>query len=64
VDSRILQGACQGLAVYPEGQTKVSKDQYFVLRDNRNNSQDSHPWGMLANRYIVGRVAEIKKAGG
>jgi signal peptidase I len=47
-------------AAYPYGVTKVPANDYFVLGDNRNNSQDSHLWGMLARKYIVGRVVSRK----
>jgi signal peptidase I len=49
--------------LYSEWPTRIPKHEYFVLGDNRNNSQDSHLWGMLAKRYIVGRVVGIKEAG-
>jgi signal peptidase I len=42
--------------IYSYSPTKVPRGDYFVLGDNRNNSDDSHLWGMLAKRYILGRV--------
>jgi hypothetical protein len=42
--------------LYPYSPSKVPRGDYFVLGDNRNNSDDSHLWGMLAKRYIIGRV--------
>jgi signal peptidase I len=43
-------------ALYTYGPARVPAGEYFVLGDNRNNSDDSHLWGMLAKRYIIGRV--------
>jgi signal peptidase I len=34
----------------------IPPDDYFVLGDNRNNSQDSHLWGLLPRHYIVGKA--------
>jgi signal peptidase I len=43
-------------ASYRWGPGVVGEDQYFVLGDNRNNSSDSHSWGMLPEELIVGRA--------
>jgi signal peptidase I len=34
----------------------VGPNEYCVLGDNRNNSSDSHTWGMLPRANIVGQA--------
>jgi signal peptidase I len=42
---------------YPK--TVVPQDFYFVMGDNRDNSQDSRYWGFLPRNYIKGRALMI-----
>lgn len=42
--------------VYKYDPVTVPTGQLFVLGDNRNNSYDSHSWGMLDQALIIGRA--------
>jgi signal peptidase I len=41
------------------GPVHVPADQYFVMGDNRDNSQDSRYWGFLPRSYIKGKALMI-----
>lgn len=41
---------------YTYGPLVIPKDSYFVLGDNRNDSLDSHYWGVLPEKNVVGRA--------
>lgn len=42
-----------------EGDWVVSADSIFVLGDNRNQSSDSHEWGFVPVRDVVGKALVI-----
>jgi signal peptidase I len=41
------------------GPVRVPPGQYFVMGDNRDNSQDSRYWGFLPRDYVKGRALMI-----
>jgi len=48
-----------GLHFADFGPVKVPPGDYFMLGDNRNNSDDSRVWGALPGKYIIGKAILI-----
>ncbi len=43
-------------ANYSTEEITIPEENYFILGDNRNNSFDSHRWGFLPKKRIIGKV--------
>ncbi|PSP18787.1 MAG: signal peptidase I [Cyanobacteria bacterium QS_8_64_29] len=41
---------------YTYGPVEIPKRRYLVLGDNRNNSRDSHYWGFVPRKNIIGHA--------
>lgn len=57
IDGKVLKEPYINTRMHYEfGPVTVPPKHYFVLGDNRNNSYDSHSWGMLSEDHIIGQA--------
>ncbi len=69
IDGRILEEPyITGLIRYTMPPIDLGSNEYFMLGDSRNTSQDSHIWGPLPRSHFIGpvtvRVWPLKRVGG
>jgi signal peptidase I len=55
-DARVPEPYPYNVADYDWGPVTIGPDEYFVLGDNRPESSDSHAWGMLPKKLIIGKA--------
>ncbi|MCC7162511.1 MAG: signal peptidase I [Anaerolineae bacterium] len=53
---RVQESYPFNFADYDYGPITVGEDEYFVLGDNRPESSDSHSWGLLPTKDLIGKA--------
>ena len=56
-DLPLIEPYVRELARYSVPQEKIPSEHYFVLGDNRNNTNDSHIWGTVPRENIIGKAS-------
>jgi signal peptidase I len=59
IDGQPLDESYLNVKMNYNGTWRVPTGQLFVLGDNRNNSSDSHDWGMVPMDYVVGKAVLV-----
>jgi signal peptidase I len=59
VNGQVLDEPYISAAPKYEGVWEVNADSLFVLGDNRNQSSDSHRWGVISEQSVVGEALVI-----
>ncbi len=55
-DRPLVEPYIKDRPAYRYGPARVPPNDYFVLGDNRNNSDDSHVWNWLPREYLIGKA--------
>jgi len=56
VDGTMISEPYLNMAPQYEGEWSVAEGTLFVLGDNRNNSSDSHTWGLVPMNNVIGEA--------